>query len=208
MVTTSEHWNAAYAPGDEAVSWFQDRAAPSLSRILRVAGADDAVIDVGGGSSPLAAELLAAGLADVSVLDISDAALALGRSRSGVDAVRIEWIVADLLDWQPGRSYDLWHDRAVFHFLVTEEQREAYRRTLLAALACGGHVVIGVFADDGPEQCSGLPVRRHSERELADWLGAGFVVVETSRETHTTPGGREQSFVWVTARRVEDRPDD
>lgn len=205
MITSREHWNAAYAQGDTRVSWFQDEAAPSLERILRVAGPGDSLIDVGGGSSPLADGLLAAGFDDVSVLDVSDAGMSLSRERLGAAAEAVEWIVADLLDWQPGRTYDVWHDRAVFHFLVDEAQRERYRATMLRALASSGRAVMGVFADDGPEQCSGLPVRRHSERELADWLGPEFEILEASRQQHTTPGGNSQSFVWVSARLAEDR---
>ena len=107
---------------------------------------------------------------------------------------------ADLLEWEPDRRYELWHDRAVFHFLVEERDRDRYIATLSDALALGGHVIVATFADDGPEMCSGLPVRRYAAENLAVALGEGFELVETRREVHVTPRGTQQPFTWVAAR--------
>jgi trans-aconitate methyltransferase len=123
--------------------------------------------------------------------------------RLGESAINVDWIVADLLSWRPSRKYDVWHDRAVLHFLTEESERSGYLDALRSALEVGGHVVIGVFAEDGPEQCSGLMVRRYSRGDLEDLLGPEFQSVDSTRELHGTPGGNQQSFTWLTARRVK-----
>lgn len=165
---------------------------------------DAAVIDVGGGASVLVDELLGAGFGDVTVLDVSESALGTARRRLGAAAHAVRWLATDLLAWSPSRRYSLWHDRAVFHFLVAEDQRVRYLEVLSEALAPGGHVVIATFAADGPLTCSGLPVRRYSPVELATELGAGFETVTTRREDHLTPAGAIQPFTWVLARRRHD----
>ena len=109
---------------------------------------------------------------------------------------------ADVLEWEPDRRYELWHDRAVFHFLIERHDRDRYRTTLTDALAPGGHVIVATFADDGPQMCSGLPVRRYSAEDLLAALGADFELVETRREVHVTPGGASQPFTWVGLRRI------
>lgn len=199
----SEHWELAYAGGEDAVSWFQADASPSLVRIRAVAEPTAAVIDVGGGSSRLIDGLLVDGFKDLTVLDLSASALALSRARLGASADTVQWLIDDIRSWRPTRRYDIWHDRAVFHFLVDEFDRERYRESLLAALEPGGHLVIATFAEDGPEQCSGLPVRRQSTGEISEWLGEQFEVVVTAREEHSTPSGRIQPFNWVTAYRQD-----
>ena len=161
---------------------------------------DAAIIDVGGGASTLVDHLLAQGRSDLAVLDISASALQAARERVG-DPSTVTWINEDLLAWRPSRQYALWHDRAVFHFLVEPVERAAYLDTLDRALARAGTVVIGTFAADGPPKCSGLPVMRYTVGGLASALGPDFEVIETLREQHTTPAGSIQPFTWITARR-------
>ncbi len=196
------HWEAVYeANSPDAVSWYQNEPTVSLELIDALGvRPDTAVIDVGGGTSTLVDRLLTRGFTDVWVLDISEAALRSSRHRVGDDA-EVHWIAGDLLAWEPPRRYDLWHDRAVLHFL-TGSDVATYRATVERAVAPGGSVILAAFAPDGPERCSGLPVTRYSTEELAAVLGDGFEVVEHRREVHRTPGGAEQPFTWIAARRT------
>lgn len=192
----SQHWNTVYRtkPAD-SVSWFEPVPQMSLGLIRRAAIAPDgAIIDIGGGASSLPDSLLAAGQTDISVLDVSESALAKSRDRLGDAAARIQWIVADITAWQPTRRYELWHDRAVFHFLVGDKDREAYLAALHSGTRAGSQVVIATFALDGPERCSGLPVQRYSSQSLADTLGDDFSLLEAGQEEHLTPGGAIQRF--------------
>jgi len=196
------HWEHVYErKKPEAVSWYQPEPVVSLDLIeLLDLSPASRVIDIGGGASVLVDRLLAKRFTDLTLLDISDAALQASRQRVGNDA-RVAWITADLLSWEPTRSYDLWHDRAVFHFLSGGEV-ERYREVLRQALAPSGSVIIGTFAPDGPEWCSGLPVTRYSAEELGAVLGSEFEVVEHRREVHATPAGTVQPFTWIAARRT------
>lgn len=196
------HWNRAYADGDGGVSWFQADAGRSLELVRSVSESDAAVLDVGGGSARLVDRLLEQGYTDLAVLDVSESALDVARDRLGDVAGSVEWIVADILEWTPERRFDVWHDRAVLHFLTTDAEREVYLTKLRAGLVLGGHFVVGTFAEDGPEQCSGLPVRRQSQEEMRDFLGEEFEVERSFREDHTTPRGGVQPFNWTVARRV------
>jgi trans-aconitate methyltransferase len=198
------HWEAVYTTkAADQVSWFRRSADPSL-RMIRASGIakDDAIIDVGGGASVLADELLDAGFRDCSVLDIAEAALAASKARLGTRASEVHWIVADILSWAPPRRFALWHDRAVFHFLTDAQDRAAYRAVLERALEPDGHVVLATFAPDGPERCSGLDVHRWSPEGLAAELGPGFAPMESTKEAHVTPGGATQNFIWCRFRRV------
>jgi trans-aconitate methyltransferase len=193
------HWDAAYGErAEEALTWFQARPEPSLSLIAQHAAPGAAVLDVGGGAARLADALLQAGYSDLTVLDLSRVALAAAQARLGERAGAVQWIRADVTEWGPQRAYDLWHDRAVFHFLAEEAERAAYVRTLLAALKPGGVVIISTFAPDGPEACSGLPVRRYSPQTLAETLQAlapgAFQPIGAQAHAHETPTGRSQSF--------------
>jgi trans-aconitate methyltransferase len=196
------HWEHVYeGKNPEAVSWYQPEPMVSLDLIgVLCLAAKSRIIDIGGGASVLVDRLLAKRFTDLTVLDISEAVLEATRQRVGDDA-RVTWIAADLLSWEPTRSYDLWHDRAVFHFLSGAEV-ERYREVLLQALAPSGSVIIGTFAPDGPEWCSGLPVTRYSAEELAAVLESQFEVVEHRREVHATPAGTVQPFTWIAARRT------
>ena len=197
------HWDAAHAAGETTRSWFQAEPATSL-RLIAAAGADPAAprLDAGGGISRLVDALLARGFADLSVADISPAALASARSRLGPAAPRVAWIEADLAAWTPPRRYALWHDRAAFHFLTGETEQDGYLATLRAGTAPGAAVIIGGFAPDGPERCSGLPVRRWAPEELAARIGAPFALEHAAAEEHLTPAGRAQRFAWTLLRRA------
>lgn len=198
MTDLGEHWQRAHdAKKPEEQSWFQSRPEVSLALIER-AGVDRSarIIDVGGGASRLVDALIALGYRDLSVLDIAPAALAQAKQRLGDDAHRVQWIEADVTSVLLGPTFDLWHDRAVFHFLTEAEQRVAYVRTMKQCLKVGGHAIIATFAQDGPSECSGLPVVRYGTSSLLEELGEGFSLVETRGERHRTPAGREQSFVY------------
>jgi trans-aconitate methyltransferase len=197
------HWDEVYAQGDTTRSWFQ--AAPEMSlRMLDAVGvtAADSVIDVGGGASPLAGTLLARGFRDVTVLDVSAAAIEHARRRLGPQASQVHWLTADIRAWRPPRRFAAWHDRAVFHFLTAETDRHGYRRALTAGTAPGAVAVVGCFAPDGPQQCSGLPVARYGPGDLADELGPDWVLVAEDREEHATPAGLTQPFTWAALRRT------
>jgi len=196
------HWQHIYETTEtNAVSWYQSEPAVSLELIhLLGIAPESGTIDVGGGASILVDRLLARGFTDLTVLDISRAALRASRQRVGDDAP-VTWLAEDLLTWEPTRTYELWHDRAVFHFLSGQEI-EDYRKVLCRALSPGGAVIMATFATDGPERCSGLPVTRYGLIELGAALGKGFEVVEHRREIHVTPSGAVQPFTWIAARRT------
>jgi len=200
----TSHWDARYAEhGEDRVSWYE--AAPEVSLEMLDAlhvTPQQSVLDVGGGASRLAGALLARGFADVTVLDVSEQALGLARRRLGPQAAAVAWIHTDLLTWEPPKVYDLWHDRAVFHFLVNPADQQRYRQCLRAALNPGGHAIIGASAADGPTYCSNLPVARYDDEQLIDALGRdGLVVVETRRRLHQTPSGATQPFTWLALTR-------
>lgn len=202
-VSAAQHWDSMYQkePGHSG-SWYQEHPEYSL-RLLDAAGAQQgqAVVDIGGGESRLPDRLLDRGFDDLTVLDISPTSLRTAQQRLGPAAARVHWLARDILTWRPGRTYDLWHDRAVFHFLTSEQGRATYMATLQRALASGGRVVIGTFAADGPEQCSGLPVAQYSPEELAAQFGDAFRVLTTAREEHHTPAGAVQPFTWLVLER-------
>jgi trans-aconitate methyltransferase len=190
------HWEKVYATKPEnEVSWFEESPATSLELIHSTGVSKDAaVIDVGGGASRLVDFLLREDYSDVTVLDIAEQALAITRRRLGDHASRVRWIAADITQWEPASSWDVWHDRAVLHFLTSPEDRRAYVLRLLQALRLRGHLIIGTFAPDGPEQCSGLPVQRYDAAALEETLGQAFKLVEVRRCEHHTPMQRVQQF--------------
>jgi SAM-dependent methyltransferase len=199
---TAQHWDQAYAQGERTRSWFEEHPTASL-RMLDAAGvtADNSVIDVGGGASPLIDALLSRGHRDLTVLDISATALRVARQRLQEAQRSVEWIVTDLLSWSPPRTYVVWHDRAVFHFATTDVDRRRYLTALQAATHSGSAAIFGCFAPDGPDSCSGLPVTRHSADDLAATLGNDWTLVATEREHHQTPAGGTQPFTWAAFRR-------
>jgi len=169
----------------------------------RGADATASLLDVGGGSAALVDALVADGWQDLAVLDISPVALQAARAR--LPRSPVDWIVADLLHWWPQRRYDWWHDRAVFHFLAAEQERQLYRERLAAAVRPGGYAILATFAPDGPEACSGLPVCRYDPADLAVQAAPGFSLIESRRQVHVTPSGGEQAFTWVVLRAPERR---
>lgn len=183
------------------MSWFQDQPSVSLDLIAN-AGLDRtaSVLDVGGGASRLVDCLLADGWSDVTVLDVSDVALSETCQRIG-PSPHVQWVEEDLLTWRPSRRYDVWHDRAVFHFFVGEEEQQQYRNVMDEALAPNATIIVGTFASDGPSHCSGLPVARYDADALARALGSTFDVLAVKREVHVTPHGKPQPFTWVALRR-------
>jgi SAM-dependent methyltransferase len=199
----ARHWDSAYrGRGASAVSWFEEHPRQSLELIDRLSlPLTAAIVDVGGGAASLAEDLAARGFRDITVLDVSQAALDLSRERSA-ERRGIDWVKADVLDWRPRRQFDLWHDRAVFHFLVEPSEQQRYVQTAGAAVAPGGSIIIATFADDGPEFCSGLPVARYSAEQLDVAMGDAFTAVEALRSEHTTPAGVMQPFTWLVARRA------
>ena len=197
------HWENVYATkGENEVSWFQENPAPSLELIAQVGAIrTSAIIDIGGGASRLVDHLIAKGFEDITVLDLSGSALEAAKGRLGSRAARVHWVVADATSWEPVKSYDVWHDRAAFHFLTDENDRAAYVARLMRGLKTGGHAIIATFAPDGPEKCSGLPVERYDSASLGRTLGPAFQPVHALRHTHATPWGSQQAFQFSVFRR-------
>jgi 2-polyprenyl-3-methyl-5-hydroxy-6-metoxy-1,4-benzoquinol methylase len=200
------HWEKVYSTkASTEVSWFQEHAALSLKLIRDAAvPATASIIDVGGGASTLVDDLLASGFDRLTVLDLSAAALATAQARLGARASNAQWLEANVLEADlPSHGFDVWHDRAVFHFLTTEDDRQAYVRKVLHAVKPGGLVIVATFAEDGPTRCSGLPVMRYSAGELHAEFGEPFQLLGHERESHHTPAGGEQKFVYCFCRKVD-----
>lgn len=196
------HWQNVYvSKEDTSVSWFQERPATSLRLIEGHAQPGAHIIDVGGGASRLVDHLVALGYR-VTVLDIAEAALAKARTRLGDAAATVDWVTADITRWRPAAPMDVWHDRAVFHFLTEDEDRRAYAAAMAAGVARGGHAILGTFALDGPERCSGLPVCRYDANGLAAQFADAFTLVDECREEHRTPAGTAQRFQFSVLRRL------
>jgi SAM-dependent methyltransferase len=197
------HWDNVYpTKGEKEVSWFQENPAPSLELIALAGLSEDAsIIDIGGGPSRLVDALVGRNFAQVTVLDLSAAALDVAKARLGDKGIGVKWVAADITTWEPIQTYDLWHDRAAFHFLTDPADQSAYLDRLRKAVRRGGHVVIGTFALDGPERCSGLPIVRYDAAALSAMLGTDFKLIDTRRHDHATPWGALQRFQFSTFRR-------
>jgi 2-polyprenyl-3-methyl-5-hydroxy-6-metoxy-1,4-benzoquinol methylase len=196
------HWEQVYETrSTDEVSWFQ--AEPSVSRRLveDAVGTHGSVVDVGAGASRLVDLLLDDGFRDLTVLDVSARALAVVRQRLGRRSSAVTWVHGDVLDWQPGRTFDVWHDRAVFHFLTDPQDRSRYVELVEGAVRPGGTVIMVTFAPDGPTHCSGLPVSRSDAAGLATAFGEAFVLSHAEREEHVTPSGAVQPFTWAVLHR-------
>jgi SAM-dependent methyltransferase len=201
-----EHWDAIYGTrAPEDVSWYEPVPAVSL-RIVRAAVADGArsVIDVGGGASRLIDHLVSLNLDRLAVLDLSSTAIDIARKRLGAAAETVEWIDADVTDVADLGRFAVWHDRAVFHFLTDASERERYVDLCERTMTPGGTAIVATFAPDGPEMCSGLPVRRYDASQLASECGPRFHLIESERYMHTTPRGVRQSFLYASFRRLSD----
>lgn len=200
------HWEKVYTTkSEDEVSWFQEHAEVSLKLIEQTGAPKSAqIIDVGGGASTLVDDLLDKGYENLTVLDLSGAALEAAKRRLGAKADRIRWLEANILEAAlPERAYDIWHDRAVFHFLTKPEERKAYVDAVLRSVKPGGHVIVATFAEDGPEKCSGLPVMRYSAGQLHGEFGAPFDLLGQEREEHHTPAGVIQRFVYCFCRKLD-----
>ncbi|HLA63237.1 MAG TPA: class I SAM-dependent methyltransferase, partial [Rhodothermales bacterium] len=198
------HWSEVYrTKAPDAVSWYQAHPAPSLA-LIKAAGRGPSarVLDVGGGASSLVDVLLDTGYRHVGVLDVAPEALAVSQARLGARADAVEWFAADVLSFESPHPWDLWHDRAVFHFLTDPNEQARYRDVLLASLAENGQAVIATFGPEGPERCSGLPVQRYDAERLAVTLGPALRLVEHGISVHTTPSGSTQQFLFARFARV------
>jgi SAM-dependent methyltransferase len=205
--TLAEHWNGRYSSiGSTGVSWYEPRPSMSLALFDRFGVSPAAsVIDIGGGASRLIDSVLDRGHGDVSVLDVSSEALDEARDRLADRGRQVDWMVVDVREFLPERQWDVWHDRAVFHFLVDADDRRRYLDALSAGLAVGGLVIVAAFAADGPTECSGLPVERYGAERLFGELSAEvpLELLAAERKVHVTPSGSDQPFTWMVARRTE-----
>jgi trans-aconitate methyltransferase len=203
------HWENVYTTkGEKEVSWFQENPAPSLE-LIALAGlsADASIIDIGSGASRLVDALVDRNVrhinvGHITVLDLSAAALDAAKVRLGDSGTDVEWVVADVTTWEPSQAYDLWHDRAAFHFLTDQADQSAYVDRLKKAIKPGGYIIIGTFALDGPERCSGLPVVRYDAASLSEILGTDFQLSDARRHDHATPWDAVQRFQFSTFRRA------
>jgi SAM-dependent methyltransferase len=197
-MTKKTHWETIYTETDPTqVGWFQPLPEMSLN-LVEASGVSNEgrIIDVGGGASVLVYYLLQRDFTDLTVLDLSAAALEKSKTQVGAQASRVNWIAEDITKVEFEKPFDLWHDRAVFHFLTDRDDRERYIRNLKAGLKPGGHLIMATFALDGPEKCSGLPVQRYDDDTLCGELGVDFALVQSGTETHVTPYGKEQKYIF------------
>jgi len=195
MADRRQHWEQVYAgKASDQVSWFQQHAASSLRLIQHCADQQAHIIDVGGGASTLVDGLLDAGYRHLSVLDLAETALAASRTRLGASAHAVQWLAADITRARlPALQYDVWHDRAVFHFLTDADDRTRYVAQVLSSVKPGGHVIVAAFGPDGPLQCSGLDVMRYAPGALHAKFGAAFRLLGHETEIHHTPAGKDQA---------------
>lgn len=202
--TRKQHWETVYHDKSPLeVSWYQSEPRLSLDLIAACAvGPDARIIDVGGGASTLVDHLLDLGYHNLSVLDISASALEHARGRLGAKAESVQWLETDITEFTPEQPFDVWHDRAVFHFLTEAKDRERYREVLERGVVPGGQVIMAAFAPDGPTQCSGLPICRYDAKGLLRELGTAFELLEERREVHVTPAQKEQSFAFFRLQRI------
>jgi SAM-dependent methyltransferase len=198
-MTQSKHWDEIYSTKPTGqLGWYKPHLQTSLNWIMESGLAKDTrIIDIGGGASTLVDDLLGEGYRSITVLDISEKALSLAKTRLGERAGLVTWIAGDITSVElPIHRYDLWHDRAVFHFLTEPEQQQKYLNNLLKALKPGGHLIIGTFAPEAPPKCSGLPVQRYSPELLENTLGGQFELKRHHKEMHVTPGKVEQMYLY------------
>lgn len=199
------HWESIWRDRQpEELSWHQPKPERSITLIERYASRHGPIVDVGAGTSAVVDQLLDDGFTDLTVLDISDAAIAITQRRLGDRAQDVRWLVGDVLTHQFERRFVVWHDRAVFHFLISSRDRRQYVRQLERALAPGGHVVLATFGREGPTECSGLSVQRYGDADIRAAFGAAFSLIEYAETLHTTPGGAEQQFAFGVLRYTPD----
>jgi ubiquinone/menaquinone biosynthesis C-methylase UbiE len=194
----SQHWDQVYQTKAEAeVSWFEVEPATSLDLIRSVLPAGGSVIDIGSGASHLVDHLLEQTTGSITLLDVSAVALQKVKERLGANAERVHWIVGDVTQIEQLPTCDVWHDRAVFHFLTSADDRRRYIELAVRTIAANGYLIVGVFAPDGPAKCSGLEVCRYDAAGLASEFGKTFCLLRTESVRHTTPAGKSQSFCFA-----------
>ena len=201
-MTTKAHWENVYqTKAVDEVSWYRPHLETSLKLIQDASSESEAVIDVGGGEATLVDDLVTRGYSDVTILDISQAAIDVAKDRLGSASASVHWITGDIttVELEPAR-YDVWHDRAVFHFLTCAEDRAAYVRQVARAVKLGGHVIVATFGPEGPEQCSGLDVVRYDPEGLHGEFGPKFRLLDSVTELHETPWGTPQQFMYCFCR--------
>ncbi len=203
MVVRSQHWDTVYATKrQDEVSWFQAEPVTSLRLLTRWSSPAASAVDVGAGTSTLVDSLLDAGWTDFTLVDVSAGALRKVRDRLGPRAEGVSMVACDLRSWRPKRTFDVWHDRALFHFLVDEADRDGYVALAASAVGSGGVMVLATFSTDGPRACLELPTVRYDADGLSRLFSPAFVLEHTEREEHTTPSGAVQPFTWVVLRRT------
>jgi trans-aconitate methyltransferase len=204
MTERRAHWERVHAAtASTDVSWFERDPTLSLRLVVdAAAGPGDAIIDIGAGASLLVDRLLGRGFSDLTVLDISEHALSEVRRRLGEMSAYVAFLHQDLLAWTPDRQYDVWHDRAVFHFLTVATDRSRYVELAASAVRSGGSLILATFAEDGPTKCSGLAVRRYSAADLQEAFSPSFSMTRDELEEHVTPHGVVQPFTWVVLQRT------
>lgn len=198
-ITQREHWEKVYSTKPtKKLGWYELHLQTSLSWIIELDLVENArIIDIGGGASTLVDDLLIEGYRSITVLDLSKKGLSLAKTRLGKRAGQVTWFEGDITSVDlPTQHYDLWHDRAVFHFLTEPKQQQRYLNSLLKTLKPGGHLIIGTFAPEAPPKCSGLPVQRYSQEQLKSMLGEKFEIQRYRKEMHVTPGGVEQMYIY------------
>lgn len=198
-----EHWQSVYLSKQDAeLSWFEERPVWSLELVHSLSRVPRSAIDIGGGQSAFAGELLRLGVESVTVLDLSRAALARGKERLGEEAARVSWIEGNILDHSSLGPFELWHDRACLHFLTDDADRRSYAEIAARSVVPGGFALIAGFGPDGPERCSGLPVRRASAGAIAEELSPAFTLERSVQAVHMTPWGKPQAFEHALLRRA------
>ncbi len=202
MSDASEHWDTIFAQkSDDEMSWYQDVPTTSLELLARWSQPEEPLIDIGAGNARLVDHLIERGWRDVTLLDVSHEALAAVRRRLSATEALVAYVVADIREWSPPRRYRAWHDRAVFHFLVSPLDQRAYVETAARSLESGAVLVIATFSSSGPTQCSGLPVAQHDPEEIGRLFASHFDLVTSQLQDHTTPFNSVQSFAWTVLRR-------
>ena len=198
-VSAQTHWDDAYSSkGVNDRSWSESGESDSLDEFDSAdLSSEDGIIDVGGGASTFVKSLVQRGYNNVTLLDVSQAAIDEAKLILGDTCESVKWIVSDIVQWEPSETYAFWNDRAVFHFLVNEQDQQTYVRNVLRATSSGSHIVIATFSPDGPDSCSGLPVKRWSQEDLAKLFADSCSVVRSGERSHVTPWGSTQSFTWV-----------
>lgn len=205
-MSQENHWENVYSSKpSQKLGWYKPHLQPSLTWIKELSlGTDATIIDVGGGASTLVDDLLDAGYRSITVLDISETALSSAKARLGKKVELVTWLTGDITSIDlPTHQYELWHDRAAFHFLTELDQQRRYRDKLLKALKPSGHLIIGTFAPEAPPKCSGLPVQRYSREQLGNSLGSEFELVRYQKEQHVTPGGVKQMYLYCQFHRID-----